>query len=58
MTIEKTIEYILHTPFNTNRAILIGILEDLIISHGGNLDSDDSHKHIIYDGGTENENMD
>lgn len=53
MTIEKTIEYILHTPFNTNRAILIRILEDLIISHGGNLNSDDSHKHIIYDGGTE-----
>lgn len=54
MTIEKVINYILYTPYNTNKAILRGMLETLIISHGGSLDEPgDSPDHIIYDGGME-----
>lgn len=56
MTIEKIINYILHTPHNTNKAILREMLEQLILKHGGTLpdypggdDSDD----VIYDGGVE-----
>jgi hypothetical protein len=40
MSIERIVEYVLHTPHNTNRAILRRMLEDLIISHGGNLSPD------------------
>lgn len=60
MTIEKIVYYVLHTPFNTNRAILTEMLKDLILSHGGTLDgpgdpggSDDPNKDVIYDGGME-----
>ena len=57
MTIEKIIYYVLHTPFNTNRAILTEMLENLILSHGGTLDgpggSDNPNKDVIYDGGME-----
>jgi hypothetical protein len=35
MTIEKIVEYVLHTPHNTNKAILRAMLRDLIISNGG-----------------------
>lgn len=60
MTIEKILQYVFHTPLNTNRAILIEMLEDLIISHGGSLDGSgdsgdtpDDNKDVIYDGGME-----
>lgn len=58
MEISKVVDYVLHTPFNTNKAILIGMLEQLIISHGGSLGDkpehpDTSGKEIIYDGGME-----
>lgn len=60
MTIEKVIKYVLHTPYNTNRAILSSILKQLIISYGGNPDGpvkpgpDISDKDVVYDGGVEN----
>ena len=61
MEINKVVDYVLHTPFNTNKAILIGMLEQLITSHGGSLDEepeipdipDVPGKEIIYDGGME-----
>ena len=60
MTIEKIIQYILHTPHNTNRAILTSMLRDLIISYGGDPDNfggsdnpDSPDKDVIYDGGLE-----
>lgn len=59
MTINRIVEYILHTPHNTNRAILIEMLKSLIISYGGTLSPDDPeipddpNKDIIYDGGVE-----
>ena len=61
MTIEKVIKYVLHTPYNTNRAILTSILEQLIISYGGDPNNtpggsapDIPGKEIVYDGGLEN----
>lgn len=65
MTIEKIVEYVLHTPFNTNRAILASMLEQLILDHNGSLTpggsggtdepggSGGSGKDVIYDGGVE-----
>lgn len=58
MSIERIVEYVLHTPHNTNRAILRRMLEDLIISHGGNLSPDqpdvpEGNVDVIYDGGVE-----
>lgn len=58
MTIEQIIKYVLHTPFNTNRAILTSMLKQLILDHGGSLDDpgstpDDPNKDIVYDGGVE-----
>ena len=55
MTIDKVIQYIFHTPENINKAILIQLLEQLIISHGGHLDDPDipDDEHIVYDGGVE-----
>jgi hypothetical protein len=57
MTIEKIVYYVLHTPFNTNRAILTEMLKDLILSHGGTLDGPDGpdgpNKDVVYDGGVE-----
>ena len=57
MTIEKIIEYVLRTPFNTNRAILTSRLRQVIIDNGGNLDDSENpevpNKDIIYDGGME-----
>lgn len=60
MTIEKVIQYVLHTPYNTNRAILTSILEQLIIYYGGNPNKpggsipEEPNTQIIYDGGMEN----
>ena len=55
MTIDKVIQYIFYTPENINRAILIQMMEQLIISHGGSLDGPNApdNKHVIYDGGIE-----
>ena len=57
MTIKKIVEYILHTPHNTNRAILEEMLRQLIIDYGGNPEGpegpDPDGPHIIYDGGIE-----
>ena len=36
MTIEKIVDYVLHTPHNTNKAILIAMLESLVSENGGN----------------------
>lgn len=58
MNIDRVVEYIFHTPLNTNKAILIGMLEQLILSHGGSLEPnpdmpDIPGNEIIYDGGIE-----
>ena len=59
MTIEKIVVYVQHTPHNTNRAILEGMLRQLILSHGGSLNPDEPGgpdapgKDVIYDGGIE-----
>lgn len=52
MTIKEIVEYVLHTPHNTNRAILTGMLKQLIIDNGGS-NPDDEKDDIIYDGGVE-----
>lgn len=52
MTIERVIEYILTTPYNTNRAILHAMLEELISDNGGGgPDIPGGDVIIIYDGG-------
>ena len=56
MTINKIIEYILHTPLNTNRAILVEMLKELILTHGGSLtpqEPDNPNIDVVYDGGIE-----
>ena len=56
MTIQKIVEYILHTPHNTNRAILESLLEELIICHGGSLTPGEPGQpgiNVVYDGGVE-----
>ena len=61
MTIKEIMEYVLHTPHNTNPAILIEMLKRLIIENGG-IDPDSPNVpdipdapgiDIIYDGGLE-----
>ena len=49
MTIEKIVDYVLHTPHNTNKAILIAMLEDLIRTSGGSV----VPEPVIYEGGIE-----
>lgn len=53
MTIEKVIEYVLTTPYNTNRAILYAMLEALISDNGGGGEPGfpGGDVIIIYDGG-------
>lgn len=41
MTIEKIVDYVLHTPHNTNKAILIAMLESLVKSSGGDCEGCD-----------------
>lgn len=62
MTIDKVVDYIMFTPNNTNKAILMEMLRSLIISHGGNIDESEKpdipdnpedSKDVIYDGGME-----
>jgi hypothetical protein len=53
MTIDQVIEYVLHTPYNTNRAILTEMLKQLILSNGGSVDPDTPDSDVVYDGGVE-----
>lgn len=56
MTIERIVDYVLHTPHNTNKAILIAMLEQLIKDNGGSgggSGGDSGSDDIIYDGGVE-----
>lgn len=54
MTIERVVEYVLHTPHNTNKMILIEMLKRLIADNGGSSDPDTpGGDDIIYDGGME-----
>lgn len=52
MTIDQIVEYVLHTPYNTNKAILISMLEALIKDNGGG-GGGTLPDEIIYDGGIE-----
>lgn len=62
MTIERIVDYVMHTPHNTNRAVLIQMLKDLIQSQGSDVpggpgsggEGGGETQEIIYDGGTEN----
>lgn len=49
MTIEKIVEYVLKTPFNTNKVILTQMLQQLIVENPS------SDTNIVYDGGIEGE---
>lgn len=51
MTIEKVIEYVLTTPYNTNRAILYAMLDQLIQNSGGGTPDYPEGVIIVYDGG-------
>ena len=53
MTIDQVIEYVFHTPHNTNRAILKAMLKQLIIDNGGSDEPDTPDDDIVYDGGME-----
>lgn len=57
MTIEKIVDYVLHTPHNTNKAILISMLKELAASgdqgEGGGPGSGEGSDEVIYDGGME-----
>lgn len=54
MTIQRVVEYVLHTPHNTNKMVLIEMLNQLITDNGGQVDPDTPDiDEIIYDGGME-----
>lgn len=60
MTIERIVQYVLHTPHNTNKAILRAMLEELIRTNGGGgcdhpdcPNNPDNQKEVAYDGGNE-----
>lgn len=55
MTIEEIVEYVLHTPHNTNRAILTAMLKELIADNDGSdiPDGPETGRDVIYDGGVE-----
>lgn len=63
MTIERIVDYVLHTPHNTNKAILIAMLKSLIRTNsGGDCEGCDhpdcpnnpnNPKVIAFDGGDE-----
>lgn len=55
MTIEKIVEYVLHTPHNTNKAILTEMLKRLILYYGGSIPGEgpEGDREVIYDGGVE-----
>lgn len=51
MTIDEIIEYVLETPFNTNKAILTAMLEELQNGSSDDPSDPDVPKDIIYEGG-------
>lgn len=53
MTIDRVVNYVLHTPFNTNKKILVEMLKQLIADNGGSEEPDTPSGDIIYDGGLE-----
>lgn len=56
MTIETIVHYVLHTPHNTNRAILVEMLEELLRENGGSGSGGGPGtpgSNIVYDGGVE-----
>ena len=57
MTIDNIINYVTHTPHNTNKSILTEMLIQLIVSYGGYMDEEGNPiprpNKIIYDGGIE-----
>lgn len=57
MTIDGIINYVVHTPYNTNKAILAEMLRQLIVFYGGRADEEGNPipkpSNIIYDGGIE-----
>ena len=56
MTIERIVHYVLHTPHNTNKAILISMLKELIRTNCDCSDcpnNPDNKEEIAYDGGNE-----
>lgn len=55
MTIETIVHYVLHTPHNTNRAILVEMLEELLRENGGSGSGGGpgTPGSIVYDGGVE-----
>ena len=55
MTIQRIVHYVLHTPHNTNKAILIAMLEELIRTIGVTVNPYPGDDDFIYDGGVENE---
>lgn len=50
MTIERIVDYVMHTPHNTNRAVLTQMLKELVKSGP---DVPDEDRKVIYDGGEE-----
>lgn len=57
MNIKSIINYVTHTPHNTNEAVLTQLLKQLIITYGGNVDEngdpEEKPNEIVYDGGIE-----
>lgn len=56
MTIETIVHYVLHTPHNTNRAILVEMLEELLRENGSSGSGGGPGtpgSNIVYDGGVE-----
>lgn len=57
MTIEYVVNYVLHTPHNTNKTILVEMLKQLIADNGGSGEEPEEPgvviEHIVYDGGVE-----
>lgn len=54
MTIEQIVDYVMHTPYNTNRAVLTQMLKALVNqTEGGDDGGEEGPDEIIYDGGEE-----
>ena len=59
MPIETIVQYVLYTPHNTNRAILVEMLEELLRENGGSGSGGGPGtpgtpgSNIVYDGGVE-----
>lgn len=53
MTIKQILEYVLHTPHNTNPAVLTHMLEQLIKDNTNPVPPEDDEIDVVYDGGIE-----